>query len=706
MHAPAQGRQQAQAQVAQLVAAALEHQLAVVGDGAGGGALLLEVRDQVLGRARLEEVLALQAPQGLAARRLEQLARQPADGPPQLERPRPAVGLPERHLAGLAGGRLDQHAVARDLDDAPARGPQHEDLARAALEDHLLVELAHPEAAAPSLQVPLPDQVDAVEPAVGDRAGVGHRHGARPVAGPHAAAAPVPHQARAQLGEGLGGVAPSQQVEHAEEGLLRQACEGGRPAHQLEELVHGPLALERQRDQLLGQHVQRVLGHARGLHRAVDHGAREGGHGQQVAAELGEQHALRDRAGGVARAADALQPRGHRGRRLDLDHQVHGAHVDAQLERRGGHQRGQPPGLERVFDLQPLLARDRAVVGPAQLLAGQLVQGRGQALGQPAGVDEKDGGAVLAHQLQQARVHRGPDRPPLHEGGRSQRDLVGARQGGLAQARHVLHRHLDPQLDRLPRARVDDADRARTARAVAAQVARHLVERALRGRQPQALRLGAGQGLQALQRERQVGPALGGHQRVDLVHDHRGDRGQQAARLGGQHQVERLGRGDQDVGRSARQAPALARRRVARAQAHLGDVERDAQAPGGARDAHQRRAQVALDVHGQGPQRRDVEHAAAPALLGDRREHEPVDGRQEGRQRLARARGGEDQGRAAGRDLGPAQGLGARGLGEGLPEPGRDRRLEVAGEVEAAAGAHPVIMDRKPATRGPAASAQ
>ena len=71
------------------------------------------------------------------------------------------------------------------------------------------------------------------------------------------------------------------------------------------------------------------------------------------------------------------------------------------------------------------------------------------------------------------------------------------------------------------------------------------------GRQADALERLAGQPLQALERQRQVGAALGADQRVDLVDDHRVDGREHAARaLGGQHQVERLGRRDQDLGRA------------------------------------------------------------------------------------------------------------------------------------------------------------
>ena len=47
---------------------------------------------------------------------------------------------------------------------------------------------------------------------------------------------------------------------------------------------------------------------------------------------LGVQNPLTDLADLVARASDPLQPAGHRGWCLDLDHQIDRAHVDAELE--------------------------------------------------------------------------------------------------------------------------------------------------------------------------------------------------------------------------------------------------------------------------------------------------------------------------------------------------------------------------------------
>ena len=72
-----------------------------------------------------------------------------------------------------------------------------------------------------------------------------------------------------------------------------------------------------------------VARHDRRLDRALAHPPRDHRALQQVAAELGEDPAAADVADRVAGAADPLQAARHRLGRLDLDHEVDGAHVDA-----------------------------------------------------------------------------------------------------------------------------------------------------------------------------------------------------------------------------------------------------------------------------------------------------------------------------------------------------------------------------------------
>ena len=135
------------------------------------------------------------------------------------------------------------------------------------------------------------------------------------------------------------------------------------------------------------------------------------------------------------------------------------------------------------------------------------------------------------------------------------------------------------------------------------------------------------------------------------------------ARLAGQHQVERLGRRDQDVGRVADHVAPVLLGRVARA-----DPDLHVRA-----DPAQRRAQVLLDVVGERLQRRDVdEPRAAGGRLGD----EPVERPEERGERLARAGRGGDQRVRAGRDRRPRLRLGRRRLLERPPEPVAHLRSE------------------------------
>ena len=150
--------------------------------------------------------------------------------------------------------------------------------------------------------------------------------------------------------------------------------------------------------------------------------------------------------------------------------------------------------------------------------------------------------------------------------------------------------------------------------------------------------------VEPLEREREVGAALGGGDRVDLVDDHRLDVAQRLARLRREHEVERLGRGDEDVGRVADEAAALVGARVAGAHADGRLVDRrrrGARPPAGCRRAapagssrRRPRARAAAT-------RRAA--ACACPLVGRRLGHQPVDAPQERGERLARAGRGEDQ---------------------------------------------------------------
>ena len=215
------------------------------------------------------------------------------------------------------------------------------------------------------------------------------------------------------------------------------------------------------RDDLLREHVERVPRDLRLLDLAAAHGAGDDRRLEQVGAELGEDAALRSRAELVAGAADALQSARDRLRALDLDHQVDGAHIDPELEARGGDEARDPPRLQVLLDDQPLLARERAVVCARDFLLGQLVQSHGQPLGEPAVVDEDDRRAVLLDELEDRRVDRGPDRARRRLVPRGHHDVVV--DDRLRQLARRTRARADPRRARRPRGRDPCACRRRRA---------------------------------------------------------------------------------------------------------------------------------------------------------------------------------------------------------------------------------------------------
>ena len=186
--------------------------------------------------------------------------------------------------------------------------------------------------------------------------------------------------------------------------------------------------------------------------------------------------------------------------------------------------------------------------------------------------------------------------------------------GRLAELGHVGHGHDDVELPLLGRRRLDDLDRP-----AAGEEARDLLDRAHGGRQPDALGRLRQHRVEPLEGEREVRAALGAGHGVHLVDDDGLDAAQRLARRRGEHEEERLGRRDEDVGRRAGEGAPLVGRGVAGAHAD-GDVGLgQPEAGGGVADADERAAQVALDVDGERLHRRDVEHPAARLLPPARR---------------------------------------------------------------------------------------
>jgi len=282
---------------------------------------------------------------------------------------------------------------------------------------------------------------------------------------------------------------------------------------------------------------------------------------------------------------------------------------------------------------------------------GQLVEPGGQALSQTTGVDEDQRGPMLLDQLEQGRMDRRPDAAADGAGcGRAaDRPL-----DDFAERAHVLDRYDDLDLEGLADAGIDDGDRPRAGRRPDGtarsghkppQVTGDLVKGTLGRREPDSLRRSIAELFEALERQRQVRAPLGGSEGMDLVDDDRLDPAQRVASSRREHEVERLGGGDEQVGRPAHQATTFVGWGVTGAHAHRRRVKPETQPLSGQPDAHQRGPEILLDVDGQGPQRRKVEQAGASGRVVRRRlADQPIEAPQEGGERLARPGRSQDQG--------------------------------------------------------------
>ena len=197
------------------------------------------------------------------------------------------------------------------------------------------------------------------------------------------------------------------------------------------------------------------------------------------------------------------------------------------------------------------------------------------------------------------------------------------------------------------------------------------------GRQPHPLHRPPRDVREPLQGQGQVRAALVRGDGMDLVHDH-GPGGAQhgPAPLRGHQQEQRLGGGDQDVGRVLEHGRPLAGRRVAGPDRHPDQGRGQPEFPGHRRDLPQRCLEVLLDVRGQRLQRGHVHHLRARPRLSAS-PIEPVKTHQERGQRLTRPGRRRDQRVPARRDfLPPARLRLGRPGREPPPEPGAHRGME------------------------------
>ncbi len=300
-----------------------------------------------------------------------------------------------------------------------------------------------------------------------------------------------------------------------------------------------------------------------------------------------------------------------------------------------------------------------------------LVEAGGEAFGESAGVGEDERGALGVDEIDETLLDVGPDRGALFRARGCAREVA----GDLAESRHVLDRDDDLQVPLL-------AGRGRHGRhrSTAGEVPGDLLEGAHRGGEADALGRGRQEGVEPVESDREVGAPLGPREGVDLVDDHRLHPREGLARLGGEHEEQRLGGGDEDVAGAPGEGATFVGGGVAGAHGDrdvgLGETEAPCRVP----DSDEGGAEVAFDVDREGLEWGDVEHPTPlPGVaigLGRRVGCEPVERPEERRERLAGTRGRDHESVVAAADRPPRPGLGGGGFAERGREPFPRRRRE------------------------------
>jgi hypothetical protein len=103
VHAAAKGSEDADAPVSQLVAGALDDDVAIIWNRGGYDFLVGEETHEVFGGLEFEIVLAGEAADGGVARHLAEFPDKSADALAEFERTAGLIAVPEGHLAGFAG---------------------------------------------------------------------------------------------------------------------------------------------------------------------------------------------------------------------------------------------------------------------------------------------------------------------------------------------------------------------------------------------------------------------------------------------------------------------------------------------------------------------------------------------------------------------------------------------------------------------------
>jgi hypothetical protein len=166
VHTAAERSEDADAAVAEFVAAGFDDDVLIVGDAGGGDGLIFEIAEKIFGGVGVEAVICDERAEGDRPRLGEKFTRHRADFFAELCGAAGGIAVPKGHFAGFARSGRDEDAVVRDFVDAPGRGAEDDRVAGARFEDHFLVEFAD---AGPFRCA---GEKDSVEATIGNRAAI------------------------------------------------------------------------------------------------------------------------------------------------------------------------------------------------------------------------------------------------------------------------------------------------------------------------------------------------------------------------------------------------------------------------------------------------------------------------------------------------------------------------------------------------------
>ncbi len=235
MNAAAERSEDADAAVAEFVAAGFDDDVLIVGDAAGGDGLIFEIAEEIFGGVGVEAVICDERAERDGTRLSEEFARHGADFFAEFGGAAGGVAMPEGHFAGFAGSGRDENAVVGDFVDAPGGGAEDDRVAGARFEHHFFVEFADAGAFCCA------GEKNSIEAAIGNGAAVDDGDAAGALARGEAIRNAIPGDARAEFGEFVAGIAAGEHVENGFENGAREIGVGRGGADELEEIVYVPL---------------------------------------------------------------------------------------------------------------------------------------------------------------------------------------------------------------------------------------------------------------------------------------------------------------------------------------------------------------------------------------------------------------------------------------------------------------------------------